>query len=496
METWLAVGVIVAAAWRPLRAALSPRVARAFPHPAPKLRIALGSVALAVVAVALLSPTLLQVGAGAAVALWVAERIRAHPRWARGRALPPGSLGIFPDNWSDDRFFLRQSERYGPIFKTSHFLRPEIGIVGLERGIALLKRHDDQLLIPKLPFADYVPGGLLRYMDGPEHRRYRSIFRVAYSQPVFEPLIGRFEHTTRQAISALREAGDAAADGVAPLPHLDRLMMDLWFPLFFGIEPGSSQASTLRSLYPVIHINNPDGASRDEIRSAVDQIAAIVLEEREKWDPEAPPPCILRHVSREWTDGEADPIVVGNLLYLLHTSSTDLSAMMWWLLKMLGDHPEWLERLATADEPLLPLDASAIATRVVMETLRLRQSEFIYRAVRESFEFEGFRFPKGWLVRICVWESHRDPTIFDEPDAFRPDRFLARSFTRREYSPFGAQRHACLGPQLATLVGSIFVRELARGAVLDVTSDGPIELGCFRHWTPSSAYRVRLRERS
>lgn len=496
MERLLEILVIGLAAWRPLRAAASPRVAAAFPHAVPRLRLALAVVALGGAAVALFMPMLLRAGALVAFALFVAERVRAHPRWGRTRGLPPGSLGIFPDNWSDDRFFLEQAQRHGPIFKTSHFLRPEIGMVGLSHGIALLKHHDEQLSLPKLPFSDYVPGGLLRYMGEADHRHYRSVFRVAYSPPMFEPHVSRVEATTRRALVALRDRSEACGGGVAPLPDLDRLMMDLWLPLFFAIEPESSQAAELRSLYPIIHINNPSGASRRQIHTAVKRISTIVEEERGKWSKTSPPPCILSHVAAGWEDGDSDPVVIGNLLYILHTSSTDLSALLLWLLKMMSDHPEWLERMADADEPLLPLDASSIANRIVMETLRLRQSEFIYRAVREEFEFEGYRFPKGWLVRICVWESHRDPTVFDDPDAFHPDRFLGRSFTRREYSPFGAQRHACLGPQLATLVGSVFVRELARGFKLDVTSDGPIELGSFRHWTPSSAYQIRLRARA
>ena len=45
------------------------------------------------------------------------------------------------------------------------------------------------------------------------------------------------------------------------------------------------------------------------------------------------------------------------------------------------------------------------------EELRLSQSEYLYRRVMEDFTFEGFRFPRGWMVRSCTSESHR----FDSP---------------------------------------------------------------------------------
>lgn len=483
-------------AWRPLRAATSGRFAAAYPDVATRLRIALAVVGAGVVVVAVFAPLLLRLGAIAAALVFVAERWRARPGWGSGRGLPPGSLGIFPDTWTNDRYLLEESQRHGPIFKASHFLRPQVCLVGLERGIELLKKHEQQLSIPPLPFADFVPGGLMRYMDDARHRHYRSIFRAAYSPAVFEPQLERFVETTREALAGIQDHSGAKSTGVVPLPFLDRLMMDLWFPLFFAIEPDSQKAAELRSLYPIIHINNPTGASPKRIREAVGRITEIVESQLAGWRDSTAAPCILGHIHSENEENASDPVVIGNLLYILHTSSTDISALLCWLLKMLSDHPQWLERLAQEPGPNLPVDASSLATRIVMETLRMRQSEFIYRAINEDFEFEGFRMPKGWLLRICVWESHRDAAVFDEPEVFDPDRFLGDSFTRSEYSPFGAQRHACLAPQLVMTVGSVFVRELARSFRLEATADGPIEVSSFRHWTPGAAYRIRLTGRA
>ncbi len=58
---------------------------------------------------------------------------------------------------------------------------------------------------------------------------------------------------------------------------------------------------------------------------------------------------------------------------------------MHWLLAMLGKHPELGERMR--EDP-------ALVDRFIMETLRLAQSEYLYRVVTRDFEFEGYLFPK------------------------------------------------------------------------------------------------------
>jgi cytochrome P450 len=133
-----------------------------------------------------------------------------------------------------------------------------------------------------------------------------------------------------------------------------------------------------------------------------------------------------------------------------------------------------------------------------MEALRLEQSEYLYRKVAQDFEFGGYRIPKGWLIRICVQESHRNPEIFADPTRFDPGRFAARAFTRSEYAPLGADAHGCMGTAIIHFLGRIFVEELTLGFDWEVVSDGPLERGTrhWRHWHPSSRFRVALRRRA
>ncbi len=483
--------LILWAVWRPLRAMLSPSFAVAYPDLVSKLRLAFGLASIFLVIIVIFLPGLLWLVAASAALFIVLERWRARPSWGQRRGLPPGSLKIFPDTWTDDRFYLRQSHQHGPIFKTSNFLRPTACIVGLEQGIQLLREHEEQLETPWLPFSEFVPGGMLRYMRDPQHGHYRSIFRRALTAKIIREFRPVFKENIKSSLDILSTESSSSEEGVNPLPYLDRMMLELWFVLFFSIERDSDEWKQLLGLYPVIDITNPTRAAPDQIRAAVSRIGEIVERQLENW-PDPAPACMLAAIATDNPADARDPVIIGNLVYMLTTTGADMSALLCWIIKKACDHPEWLERIASEAPVENSTAPPPLAERFVMETLRMRQSEFIYRAVVSDMDFHGFKIPRGWLVRICVWESHRDPDVFSEPDRFNPDRFLNRSYSRSEYSPLGASTHACLAAYLVSSVASLFVTELARDFVLTNPSRGKVELANSRHWAPGAAFRIKV----
>jgi len=45
--------------------------------------------------------------------------------------------------------------------------------------------------------------------------------------------------------------------------------------------------------------------------------------------------------------------------------------------------------------------------------------------------------------------AHRRPEVFPEPDAFRPERFVGRTYSPFEYFPFGGGNRRCVGAAFA-----------------------------------------------
>ncbi|KAJ4828309.1 hypothetical protein Tsubulata_007835 [Turnera subulata] len=88
---------------------------------------------------------------------------------------------------------------------------------------------------------------------------------------------------------------------------------------------------------------------------------------------------------------------------------------------------------------------------VVKETLRLHPAAplLLPRECRVNSEINGYKVPSKTRVMVNAWAIGRDPSYWDEPERFNPDRFLDGLVDYKganfEYIPFGAGRRMCPG---------------------------------------------------
>ena len=442
-------------------------------------------------------PLVRHLGAACLALFMLAAWWRARSSYGRLRRLPPGSLGLGHslDALHNQRYYLEQAARFGPVFKSSGFGRPVVCIVGLGRARAILAAHGASLGPPKRTrqYLRFIPRGVLRWMDPGTHKEFAPRFRTAYGSLDLELAEPALRAIYRSNLARLASDSSAVDGGIPVYPYLRRAMLESVGYLFYGLGSDDPLLDQLERWLPLLQ--GPVVGSRRwrrTTREGMDGITAIIGAIRLRWPEESHGGFMpaLRGMANAHAGAIDDPTVAGNFIMVSHIAYGDLSGLHMWVFKMVSDHPAVLDPVRAGVR-----DAG---TRIVMETLRMEQSEFIYRRVTRSFEYQGLTIPAGWMIRFCIRESHRDPSVFPEPDRFDPDRFSRRTYSREEYAPFGADSHACMGSHFAHFLGRLFVEELARGFDWQVVADGPAELGGNRpgdHWRPSSRQRVVMTRR-
>jgi cytochrome P450 len=507
MVALIELAVLLLIAWPILRAAAQPALRRAFPGTVGLIAGALLGGGVLAVCLAIWLPSLLHILTGLVIVAALVVLLRARPSFGRSQKLPPGSLWPLPFAYLIDPFFYqKQFDRHGPVFKINQFgiaagPNPLRGVVqrvccvDLKGGMKILHDYDQRLIPPPIPPSRFIPKKYIREMSIEDHLHYRTMFASVFTARVVDANAEFMAGHIRSSL--LRLAEQSSSNGtvdVAPEAFLTAMTFGVFVHCFLAIGPDDPRFGRLQDLCNIIDVQNRDDRG---INRALDECAELFRQKAHELaagDVGQPPRSFLGEFAHAQPGALDDLSALRNLIFILQISWSDTSGLIVWLFKELSDHPDWTARLSAGIEPDAGngADKLPLSLRFVKETLRMRQSEYLYRRVLEDIPVNGFVIPKGWLLRVCVRESHRDRAVFDSPDTFNPDRFLTRYYSRADYSTFGASRISCLGEHLALTLGRIFVEQFAATIVTATVRDGPLE--CRRwHWKPSSKWTVRVR---
>lgn len=127
----------------------------------------------------------------------------------------------------------------------------------------------------------------------------------------------------------------------------------------------------------------------------------------------------------------SDEKIRGDLLALLFaghdTTATTLAYSLW----QLGRNREMQERVtreaaAIGDRLLRASDIGDLpyTVQIVHESLRIcPPAATAARMAMRDVEVDGYRIPAGTNTIVGIYALHHDPSLWDEPEKFDPDRF-------------------------------------------------------------------------
>ena len=195
---------------------------------------------------------------------------------------------------------------------------------------------------------------------------------------------------------------------------------------------------------------------------------------------------------------DAEEMVDQVAIFFLAGHETSASALGW-ALYLMALYPEWQERVAAEAHEIGLEDFSSvarlkIARDVFRETLRLYPP--VPMMVREASCPETFReraVPTGAQIVISPWHLHRHERLWENPDAFQPERWQGeegRGIAREAWIPFSAGSRVCTGAGFAMIEGPLLLAAILRELGVELAGDAPRPVA---HLTVRSANGIHLK---
>jgi cytochrome P450 len=166
------------------------------------------------------------------------------------------------------------------------------------------------------------------------------------------------------------------------------------------------------------------------------------------------------------TDTELRDQLVTLLLAGHETTATALA----WTFERLLRNPDVLARLrarlAEGDEEYLEC--------VIKESMRTRPVvSYAMRRLAAPFPVGGYTAPAGAFLGTSIILTHHNPSLYPEPDAFRPERFADKRADTYSWVAFGGGIRRCLGAAFAIYEMKVVLRAILERCDLTAPEQKP-----------------------
>lgn len=358
---------------------------------------------------------------------------------------PDSTLALLREGYG---FIHDRCERLqSPVFATRLLLQRTLCMRGEEAARLFYDtdRFSRAHALPRMMQSTLVGKGGVQGLDGAAHRVRKALFMSLMTAEQVRALVQGFEAQWLAALPRWAEMAEVDVF-VAVQTLLCRTVCD-WAGVPLPERDVERRRAQLASL-----IDGAGGVGLRHFRARAARraterwIADLVEAVRSGRLSVAPDRALARVSLHRDDDGELMPsrIAAVELLNLLRPTVAVAHFILFAALN-LERFGQWRTRLATDDH----------ARELFAQEVRRLHSFFPFATarVREDFEWRGYRFERGTRVMLDLFGTNRDRARWDDPDAFRPERFEQWDGSPYDFIAQGGgdphQGHRCPGERLA-----------------------------------------------
>jgi len=349
-------------------------------------------------------------------------------------------------------------------------------------------------------------------LDGDAHMRQRKLMLPAFHGEKMEALEGLMAEVAEREVASwplgepleLQERFQGltleiilrAVFGLDPGPRLDALRERLSEMLRFGDRPISLVPIDPDGIPAKLLSRTPAFARFLALQEQADALIFELIEERRGPGEERDDVLAMLLAARH-EDGSpmTDQELRDELMTLLVAGHETTASSLSWGFEQLTRLPEAGGSLV---EEIDSGEGDAYLTATIQETLRRRPvlPNAAPRLVKQPIEVGGWEYPPGVCLVPATYLIHHDPESYEDPYAFRPERFLDEPPGTYTWTPFGGGRRRCLGASFAMTEMKIVLRAVLGACEVEPAEASP-EPAIRRAITvrPARGSRVIVRQR-
>ncbi len=312
----------------------------------------------------------------------------------------------------------------------------------------------------------------LLLQDGGEHKRARKLLMPAFNGHALREYQSLVTEVARAEVGRWHSGQEFRA-----LDRMNALTLEVILRVVFGVTDEQrlaalrprvnktvniSPAILLGWGYPWLQRFGPWKATVDNQRE-LDRLMYAEIRERRTAPDLAERTDVLSRLIVQGEDGDGPGDRLGDselrdqlVTLLLAGHETTASALSWALYEA-GRDPELLARcqraVAEGDDDFL--DA------VLKESMRLHPIiPMVVRTLMEPATIAGWDLPRGTTVGPSIIIAHQREDNHDDPQVFRPERFLGHNPPPNTWIPFGGGVRRCIGAGFSLMEGVAVLREV------------------------------------
>ena len=411
--------------------------------------------------------------------------------------LPPGP----PGSWRPTLQLIRNpraaleswAKQYGDPFLLNALNGPVV-VTGREDLIRTIHGQDPSIYAP-FATPTIVPlmgNGSMLILEGEQHRRERRLVMPmfhgdrmkAYGTSMQQCAVEQFEvHRARGKLVTLELMTDISLEVIVRtifggtdralatrLMDASRRVVASSSPLlffsrkthvpFFGFSPWDRWTKAKRELFQlldeVIEKRQQSTVQSDDILS---MLCAATYEDGQA-------------ITREH--------IYSELMTFLFAGHETTALSLTWAIYHLHRNTESLTRLRSeldslGDDSTMSLASAPYLKATVQETLRIHPilTETL-RKLKAPMQLGEYMLPTGMAVAPATVLAHHNAATYAEPEVFRPERFIDRSYSAFEYMPFGGGHRRCIGAAFASYEMAIVLGTILKRFQLELIDSKPV----------------------